>query len=265
MAGSAAMTARRTASIAVLVLALAACDSGRGEGRPSPSTTPTPTPTLSADQVELARLATLAARATYDATYTFTATVNGRTGALRIAASPPSYRVDVVTGGSTAVLITTPQRTVSCQVTSRKKSCFLVAGPGEDVPDLFDPGVQRLFSDAVADLAANPGRYTVNQVEVTLPAVATPSTCFQVGLAPEPTGSEASSPTPTPTTDADPTGFEAGQYCFRDSGLLTSLVVSTGRITLRSTAPAPPPSVFAPVAPVQTLPSLSPGPSPSRS
>ncbi len=222
----------------------------------SDDTTKDPTPVasdaLSGAQRRLAELAGLAASASYDVTYALDART-GDKGTIRIVAAPPSYRVDVtVGGGKPSTFIDRDGTVVSCTSTAGKASCFLVARPGEQVPELFDPGVQRLFSDAVADLAANPERYAVQT------SSATPlndAECFDVRrVEPSASGSASASPPSLPT--ADPTGFETGRYCFGADGVLTRLEVSTGTLTLASRGPTPLPTAFDPPATPIALPDL---------
>jgi hypothetical protein len=253
---------RRT--LACLLAALAtlagACNDDPKQAEPTPSPTPSVSlsPTPSPEQAELARLAGLTAKLRYDATYNFVAPATKDSGAIRIVAAPPYFRLDIGTGGTVAIFIVSPSRTVTCNIKGTEKSCFLVAGKGEEVPDLFDPGIQRLFSDAVRDLAANPLNYTVSTASpLDLPGKLPTGTCFEVSK-------EAGAP--GGVGPEDPTGFETGRYCFARNGLLTSLAVSTGRMTLRKIDKVPALSAFNAVAPVKTLPKLpSPTPTPKRS
>lgn len=214
---------------------------------------------LSAAQRRLAELAGLAAKASYDATYSLDARTGDR-GTIRIVAAPPSYRVDVQLGGAEpSIYIQRAGTVVSCRVSAGKPSCFLVARPGEPVPDIFDPGVQRLFSDAVADLAARPSSYVVETQPGKALAEGEPAAeCFDVRRSASTEQASA-----TPSAPADPTGFETGQYCFADDGLLTRLTVSTGTLILTSRGPVPASALFDPPARPAALPDL-PTPSPTR-
>jgi len=248
-------------AVAIAAVALAGC----GEG----STTPRPGPSgdrLSGAQRELATIAGLAARASYDATYSLAA-ATGESGTLRIVASPPSYRVDVSLGGTPSIFIQHEGTVVSCATKASTPSCFLVARPGEPVPELFDPGVQRLFIDAVADVAAHPERYDVAAAAPASPAPIEASACFDVErLDPSASASTSTSTSTSASATAppvDPTGFETGQYCFATDGLLTRLAVSTGTLRLTKRGPAPTPALFSPPASPAALPDL-PSPSPPR-
>ena len=236
---------RRTAAVVLLAVLAAGCTDDPATPDREPGDR------LTVAQRRLAGLAGLAATASYDVTYDLAARSGGE-GTIRIVAAPPSYRVDVALGGTPSTFIQRAGTVVSCTTAAGRASCFLVARPGEPVPDLFDPGVQRLFSDAVTDLAANPAAYAVD--------VVTPSAspggrveCFDVRRL-EPTEDESASSGALPTSD--PTGFETGQYCFGSDGVLTRLAVSTGTLTLKARGPAPTASLFDPPATPVALPDL---------
>ena len=239
-----------------LVLLLAACTNGSPDPAPSASPSPTPSasPTLTPEQLDLARLANKVVTSRYDAVYVFEAPATRDVGSLRILASPPNYPVDITNRGSTSIFIVTAARTVSCSITPQnKRSCFLVARAGEEIPDLFDPGVQHLFSDAVADLGKNPMAYQVTRTpNVRLPGGLPDGYCFDVRRV-------------DPIAGEDPVGFETGRYCIAERGVLTQLSVTTGRITLKKLGPPPAAAQFNPIAPVAALPDLSPKPKPSAS
>ncbi len=241
-----------------MVFTAAACS---GDDKPT-SVIPTASASLSPAQQRLATLAGNAARASYDATYDFTEPTTKAGGTIRIATAPPSYRVDIrntKTPTTTAVFITTPTGTVSCTLRDRAKpSCFLVARPGEEVPATFDPGVQRLFSDAVADLSEHPERYAVAPIAPSPARGAVPAAeCFRVDLLQRPTTTPGGAGKP-------PGGFETGDYCLAEQGLLTSLRVTSGTLTLSRLGPKPTPAVFTPPVPPVSLPPLPSGsPSPS--
>lgn len=216
-----------------------------------PSETPSAAPTLSDDQKDLARLANKVVHTRYDAVYTFEAPATKDTGSLRILASPPNYRVDITNRGTTSIFLVTRTRTVSCSITRQnKRSCFLVARAGEEVPDLFDPGVQHLFSDAVADLGKNPLSYVVTRAaNIRLPGGLPDGFCYDVDRV-------------EPVVGEDPVGFETGRYCFAERGVMVLLAVKTGRITLKKLGPPPVAALFQPIAPVAALPDLSASPTP---
>jgi hypothetical protein len=248
--------------LAALLVALPLLAGACSDDKPTtePSETPSPSisvsPSPSPEQLELGRLAGLAAVAKYDASYRFVESSTKKAGILRIVALAPYFRLDVTTDGTTAIFLTSPNRTVSCSVRGTKKSCFLAARKGEKVPDLFDPGLQRLFSDAVKDLAANPLNYAVtSSPNFDLPGKLPTGKCFAVDKAPGAPGGSG---------PEDPTGFETGRYCFSPGGLLTHLSVETGRITMMKISPTPDIKDFNAPAPVKSLPPL-PSPTPSKS
>ena len=245
----------RPARALPMLLLLAVAPACRGT---TPTPTPTPTPTLSAAQRRLAAVAQAAATAVYDARYAFTAPATQDSGTIRIVNRPPGVRVDVTRNATTAVFIATPARTVSCTVTAAKKSCFLVARPGEEIPDIFDPGVQRLFTNAVGDLAADPAGYDVTELPGATPSGTSPAAaCFRVDRRAEPTAS------PSPA-DPSASGFEDGRYCFAAGGYPTLIEVPTGSLRFTALGPAPTDATFVPPAPVAQLPAL-PSASPSAS
>ena len=210
----------------------------------------------------LAVLAQATANGAYDATYTFVQHPSNTGGVIRIRQSPPQYRIDVVGKNDTASFYALRSgNVVSCSRTPKKKTCFLVARKGEEVPPLFDPGVQRLFRDAVQDLATNPTDYDVTPV-------------------PAPTGTPTPTPTATPAavgecftvnrTDAAPTpsprgGFENGTYCFSEAdGVATRIEDASGTMTLTKLRPAPAADAFKPITKVLKLPELTPSPTPKK-
>jgi hypothetical protein len=163
---------------------------------------------------------------------------------------------------------------VSCSSKAKKKTCFLVARPGEEVPALFDPGVQRLFRDAVEDLAANPNDYVVRRIDGVPTATPTATT-----TSPTPTPTATASPSLLPIPEGEcfevtrtiatpdpeqPAGFENGTYCFAEQGVATSINVKSGTMTLVKLLGPPPAAAFKPPAKVQKLPDLTPSPTPSK-
>lgn len=228
---------------------------------------PDPGAALREARARLAVLAQATADAEYDAQYRFVQLPSNTAGVIRIRQSPPAYRIDIIrTDGASFFAL--PRGAVSCSSKGTKKTCYRVSGPGEEVPELFDPGVQRLFRDAVEDLAANPGDYLVTKVDATPAATgsapptpaATPSgslpippaECFRV---------ERTAGTPNPTEEV---GFENGTYCFAERGVATSVSVDSGMLTLVKLLGPPPAAAFKPPAHIRDLPKLTPKPTPSK-
>lgn len=230
---------------------------------------PDPDAALREARSRLAVLAGATANAAYDAQYRFVQLPSNTAGRIRIRQSPPQYRIDIIRkeGASFFALKT---GVVSCSSKGTKKTCYRVAGPGQEVPELFDPGVQRLFRDAVEDLAANPDDYLVTPIApsatptVTASTTRTPSAtpsgslpipaaeCFRV---------ERTVATPDPGEES---GFENGTYCFAEQGVATSITVDSGTLTLVKLLGPPTVNAFKPPAKVQRLPSLTPTPTPSK-
>jgi hypothetical protein len=212
-------------------------------------------------RARLSVLAQTTATGAYDATYDFVQVESRTRGQIRIRQVPPQYRIDVI-GKDTASFFALRSRTVSCSQKAKKKTCFLVALPGEAVPPLFDPGVQRLFRDAVSDLAGHPNDYTVTRVPYPTPTgsvTATPSASTA------PTGECFS----VMRNDVEPTpgrqGFENGTYCFDEiTGVATRIEVASGTLTLTRVGRDPDAAAFKPITKVVKLPDLSPTPTPKK-
>lgn len=248
--------------LALLLVALPACTE---EKKPAPD----PDAPLREARARLAVLAHATANGAYDAQYRFLQLPSNTTGVIRIRQSPPQYRIDIVSKDG-ASFFALKSGIVSCSSKASKKTCFLVARPGEEVPALFDPGVQRLFRDAVEDLAANPNDYVVRRVEgiptATPTSVSpTPTASGSPSLLPIPRG-ECFEVTRTVTTPdpRQPSGFENGTYCFAEQGVATSINVKSGTMTLVKLLGPPPAAAFKPPAKVQKLPDLKPTPTPSK-
>jgi hypothetical protein len=224
-------------------------------------TTASPAPNTARQQ--LAALASKTAAAAYDATYDFEARTAGGKGTLRIVAMPPTrYRLDVVSGGKTAQFYDVEAGVVSCALKpGAPTTCVLVAKKGEPVPDIFDPGVQHLFTTGPKALADNPDGYDVRSLP-DAPAVAglPAGKCFHVERL-------ADLQTLSPGTVTPPgEGFESGDYCFDPaSGVLTSAKVTSGTLTLSKLGPAPTAAEFEPPAKPVPLPSTSATPTASPS
>ncbi|MDQ1713353.1 MAG: hypothetical protein QOE45_2803 [Frankiaceae bacterium] len=243
----------RVLVVLALVLALPACTKKA--------------PNADAEMVRArARLATLAqatAANSYYAAYTFVQQPSKATGLIRIRQLPPQYRIDVVSKTSSAIFFSLTTGTVSCSQKGKQRSCFLVARPGEEVPALFDPGVQRLFRDAVEDLAAHPDDYLVVRADPT--PTATPSATPSTASATVPAGEcfavvRASGAPPA----SERGGFEDGTYCFAEQGVATAISVASGTLTLTTLGAPPPKSAFVPPARVVRLPDLTPTPKPTK-
>ena len=235
---------------------------------------PDPDASLREARSRLAVLAKATADASYDAQYRFLQLPSNTAGVIRIRQSPPAYRIDIIrTDGASFFQL--PRGAVSCSSKGTKKTCYRVSGPGQEVPELFDPGVQRLFRDAVEDLAANPGDYLVTKVGG--PPGATPSGTASITTTPSPVAT-ASGSLPIPpaecfhversggaTPDAsEEVGFENGTYCFAEQGVATSISVDSGTLTLVKLLGAPPAKAFEPPALIRNLPKLTPTPTPSK-
>ena len=242
---------------------------------------PDPGAALREARARLAFLAQTTADAKYDAQYRFVQLPSNTAGVIRIRQAPPAYRIDIIrTNG--ASFFSLPRGAVSCSSKGTKKTCYRVSGPGQEVPGLFDPGVQRLFRDAVEDLAANPDDYLVTRVDATPTAEpagtgsATTSATTSPKASPKPVATASGSlPIPpaecfrvertvvTPNPDEE-VGFENGTYCFAEQGVATSIAVDSGTLTLVKLLGPPPAAAFEPPALIRDLPKLTPKPTPSK-
>lgn len=254
---------------------------------------PTPAEEEASARARLAVLAQKTADGAYDATYRFVQRPSNATGTIRIRQDPPQYRIDVTSRG-TASFFALTTGVVSCTIKlPRGTTCFLVARAGEEIPALFDPGVQRLFRDAVEELAKHPNDYRVTRVERPAAAVSPPEAPPSTPVSPSgaaPSGAAPSAPTPTATgsgtatpeplpagecfrvervASASPSpgttaaGFENGTYCFAERGIATYIEVASGVLELVAVGGEPHPNWFIPPAGVQRLPELSPTPTPT--
>lgn len=242
---------RTSAAVGIVAVLLAVgCTGDSAQPTPSPSATGGP----SAAQQRLAELASKTVTASYDATYDFEAKTAGGKGSIRILALPPNYRVDVISGESTAQFYEIETGVVSCFVTKGKPAtCVQAAKKGEPVPDLFDAGAQRLFTSGLEALAANPQGYDVRALPDAPAANGQPvGTCFHVERL-------ADLQTVSPgTVTPEGEGFESGDYCFdQATGVLTSAKVTSGTLTLTKLGSTPTAKDFQPPAKPVPLPSSS--------
>lgn len=221
-------------------------DPSSSAASPTPSKPPENNPAAAA---ALGKIAGKSAAAAYDGTYDFNAA--RAQGILRIVADPPQFRVDITSAGRLAQFFQIGLGTVSCAKSQDKPVvCALVAKPGEKVPDVFDPRVQRLFTDGLDALAKNPDGYSVSALPDMIGAAAgvPAGKCFHVSRL-------ADLATVSPGMVTDPgRGFETGDYCFDPaSAVLTSVRVATGTLTLRKAPAVPTDADFTPPATPQPL------------
>lgn len=236
-----------TALILVVVTALlaGACSRSRSSAAPTPSPSPVVTPAQA-----LAALAGAATGRGYVATYLTVANRLGKPGrqaTATVSILPPRYRVDILDNGATAVLIGGgPLAAVSCGIGPAITTyCLRVAAPGQPLPQIFDPGVQRVVTDDLAVLAARPDAFTVT-ARVGLPATTTTpaASCFAVKPLAQP---------PAPP-DKRIARVDTGVWCLSADGLAVRLIFGSGTLTLRKVGAAPALSVFRPPATPQPIP-----------
>jgi hypothetical protein len=262
-----------------LVLVSVACsgdDEADDRGTPTLASTPTTSaPTASATTVatpsatgtgtaeareELVALAGKAAEAAYDATYDFDAALaGGSSGTLRIVAAKPDFRLDLVRGTQTASFYTVRAGSVACSgpTGGGTPSCYLVAKPGEPIPDAFNPVVQELFTTAAQGVRDKPEDFRVT-ARPDAPAIGgvEGGRCFTVQR-------QSDLRTPTPGQAPEPgKGFESGDYCFDPAtGVLLSAKLRSGGLALTRLGPKPTAKEFVPPVTPTALPSQSATPS----
>lgn len=225
------------AAVALALPALTGCSEdaepqSAGTTPPTRSTSATPTPTP-AEQV-LSGLAAAGVAAQFTGTYALDSIEPDRPDAeVTIYRLDSSYRVDVVRGDATSILMTTADGLVSCQVQGKRRTCLRVGEVGQPPPELFDPGLQRLFT---SDLAA-----LVRGDDLTV----TPS-----GTLPE----EGALPTAT-CFRASGEGVDPGEYCLTETGILRRAQFPSGTLELTELRGAPAATAFRPPVEPTPLPS----------
>ena len=150
---------------------LAGCTSSEPDAGPTPSAAPTedtgPSPTpLSAGQ--RAQQLTALGSEQFDALYRLTSKGPRPDAKVRMRMKGDRFRLDVMKGRSTSVLLNGPRGVISCQIVKPKKgrankACFLVAASPKGLPDLFDPQVQRLFRSAARVISTGGKKVTVRR------------------------------------------------------------------------------------------------------
>lgn len=165
----------------------------------------------------LAALAERGAAADFTARYALDST-DGPDATVQVFKRDSRYRVDITQHGITAQLMTTAKGLVSCQRRGVAADCFLVAGPGERLPALLDPGLQRIFTTGLELLAADHESVHVRRAEP-LPSSSTgpAASCFAVSGE----------------------GIDDGEYCLLGSGIPARAVFSAATLELLATGAAP--------------------------
>jgi hypothetical protein len=197
---------------ALVTLFLATACTGSSAPQPVPSspaaTTPAETPAAA-----LQRLAGLAARVNYTATYAVRQTHPAGSATWRVWRAPAKLRVDVTRGKVTATLIVTPKASFSCHRAGRQRTCLRVAGAGKPVPAPLQLLAQRVFSGDLDTLAGALTSYDVTTAAAQEGNALVPaSTCFAV----------------TPHAKAPKSHVDKATYCFSAAGVLTSVVYPSG-------------------------------------
>lgn len=196
---------------------------------PTPATSPTPSPSgPTGPQADLAALAKVGVTASWTGTFSFTPS-NPLTApsTVRIYKKAADYRIDIASSNATTLFMTTPQGYVSCQLGSTSRICLLVGPLNKPIPNVFDPGLQRIITTDMSTLASAPAGVTV-----------------------EASGSMASEPgLPTAQCFQVSGGtLDPGGYCLTDAGVPRLVTYPTGTLALTSLSGAPGGQVFTPPA-----------------
>lgn len=164
------------------------------------------------------------ADASYTATYALTQGGNAGKADVAVSHTPDSLRLDISTPAGVATSITTPSGTVACQATGKAApTCLQAAGPGEDPPAAFNPGLRDVFTSALSDLGDGFG---------TVEVLGTPTDTDADALCGRVTGNDV----------------PQGLYCLLPDGVVASANFTSGALKLTSQGAAPANATFAPLA-----------------
>lgn len=217
--------------------AAAACALVAGcAGTPGPTSSPpttsaaapsAPAATASAAADDASARAARAIGSTSTARYSLTAT-DGTTAQVVVARAGRQLRLDLVHGPRTdSLLLGADGTAVSCHLSGAgsgsKPTCLRLAGPGQPLPPLLDPGLERVMTASLTYLAAGvaTARATASLPESpALPA----AQCY----------------------DVSGIGQDAGTYCLSTDGLLRRAVFPSGTLDLVSVGAPPAAATFAP-------------------
>lgn len=202
------------------VAALAGCG---GPGTPAAAPAPTPSATSATPADDAGARAARAIGSTSTARYTLSAT-DGTTAQVVVARHGRELRLDLVHGSDAdSLLLTADGAAVSCRTSGKAPTCLRLAGPGQPLPPLLDPGLERVMTASLTYLAAG---VATTRPTSSLPAAAQlpAAQCYDV------TG----------------IGQDAGTYCLSEDGLLRRAVFPSGTLDLVSLGPPPAAATFAP-------------------
>jgi hypothetical protein len=212
-------------SLLVSAIVLTGCTSSEPDAAPTPSPMPTAqaqATTRSLTAGERAQQLTALGPEQFDALYRLQSKGPRPDARVRMRVKGERFRLDVVQGRRTSVLVNGPRGVISCQIVDPKegradKACFLVAKSPRKLPRLFDPEVHRLFRNTSWVIAAGGKQLTVKRAgSWRAPGGLGPSECFAVK-----------------SKDLD-----NGTYCYLSKpaptiGLLARVVFPSGKLELR--------------------------------
>ncbi|MGN6332261.1 MAG: hypothetical protein ACTHOD_11510 [Motilibacteraceae bacterium] len=233
--------ARSGAAVAAVLGAAAVLAGCAGASTPAPAptssvTTSSVTPVAAAPAVDDASArAARAIGSTSLARYSLTAT-DGTAAQVVVARDGRTLRLDLVHGPRTdSLLLTADGTAVSCHLAGTPSTagptCLRLAGPGQPLPPLLDPGLERVMTASLTYLAA--GVATARPTSALPAAAALPAAqCY----------------------DVSGIGQDAGTYCLSEDGLLRRAVFPSGTLDLVSVGAPPAAATFAPPVPPTPLP-----------
>jgi hypothetical protein len=220
---------------ALLTAGAAAC--GGSTPEPEPASAPPPSAPAPADDARIALAARAAAAEDHRFTAMYNLEVDGREprSVLVTVAVDGTWRVDIpagALGGTADVSIAQTEAGVfQCALPSVTNpitpTCVRVAEKGKRVPKKYDPKIERVFRQW---LPVFTDRQSALSVTAAAPLKGSSGSCFSIDTI----STSLSAP------------VDVGIYCYADDGLLTAARVRFGRLTIASTAVAPPPTIDLP-------------------
>ncbi|GAB1695014.1 hypothetical protein [Krasilnikovia sp. M28-CT-15] len=220
----------------LLAIGVTACgDASPATPPASPSASVAAVPDPGAARVDLAARAALAQDHRYAALYRWTAPGQAPRDVVVTVATDGSWRVDIPGGalGGTAdvSIVQTAAGVYQCSLPSPTQpvvaSCVRMADPGERIPRLYDPKVQRVFRQWLSVFTDRRAALSVTSAK---PLAGARGQCFAID---------------TISASMNAT-FDVGIYCYADDGLLTAARLDFGQIVLAGSVAAPPPRVLLP-------------------
>ncbi|MEU7907977.1 hypothetical protein [Actinoplanes sp. NPDC049118] len=220
---------------ALLTAGTAACG-GSAPAKEPPAAPPSSAPAPLEDaRIQLAARAAAAEDRRFVALYTLEVEGQAPRSVLATVAADGTWRVDIPSGalGGTAdvSIAQTAAGVFQCAIPSATNpvtpACVRVADRGKRVPKKYDPKIERVFRQW---LPVFTDRQSALSVTAAAPLKGSSGSCFSIDTI----STSLSAP------------VDVGIYCYAADGLLTAARVKFGRLTISSTAAAPPPTIDLP-------------------